>query len=107
MQSIPLDNQSLKSNGLYSLVQSCITSKNQKYAPVLIEIVNEDLLVLENPQNERIKYLLQVWNSDGKKVYERRLKDIPRYWGMFEDIFIYLEQSREVCPSSGLYVIKF
>lgn len=36
VQSIPLDICDEKSNGLYKIIQSCITSKNQRLAPVLL-----------------------------------------------------------------------
>ena len=41
--------------------------------------------------SEKINYLLQVWNSEGKNIYERRLREAPLFWGMFEDLFIYVE----------------
>ena len=58
------------------------------------------------PPTEKIKFLLQVWNTDGKNIYERRLKRVPRFWGMFEDLFIYVEQAKELDSSGGLCVLK-
>lgn len=53
---------------LYQVKSTCYFNIDMPYCPVLVRVA-DDLLEI----NGRFRYLLQVWNDENVKVFERQL----------------------------------
>jgi hypothetical protein len=60
---------------LYDLIDTCHRSDLFDYCPVILEIKNE---LLQKHYGGR--YLLQVWQQGGKRLFEKALKNRPTLW---------------------------
>ena len=63
MFSVPLSK-------LYKVVSSCNYNEDATFCPVLVEIIDEQVLI----KNFNLKFLLQVWNRNGDMVFEKPLR---------------------------------
>ena len=74
MSRIPLDGE----DGLYTIIGSLLSNNEQQFCPIMLEIVNKDILKKENPDvvedKDYMRYLLQVWTNKGVMIFERRMK---------------------------------
>ena len=87
MYSVPLSK-------LYRVVASCQYNENGEFCPVLVEIVDEKILMM----NDMRKYLLQVWDKRGDMIFEKSLRQPVCNWNISRNKFIFQEtvNSREV-----------
>ena len=54
---------------LYTIKSTCYYEENSKYCPVLVGIVGQ-----LQKQYDGAKFLLQVWDKENNKVYEKLLR---------------------------------
>ena len=51
------------------MIDTCYCNANMDYCPVLLKIINKILV-----REYECDYLLQVWNFEGKMIYDKHLK---------------------------------
>ena len=56
-------------NKLYELVASCQYNEESDFCPVLVRVVNEKVREIIGGK----RYLLQIWDTQGRMVFERPL----------------------------------
>ena len=91
MYSVPL-------NKLYQVMASCQYNEDSEFCPVLVKIVDEDILRI----NLGKRFLLQVWSSKGDLIFERSLTKPISNWNISQDKFCF-QESRH---SSDIYIVK-
>lgn len=90
---------------LYVLEDTCKYNKNSCFAPILLRIVDEELLNLESNKNKDgvpYKYLLQIWSNTGVLFFERKMVKRPAQWSMSSKIFLLKEDG----ASDVIYAVK-
>ena len=67
----------------------------------------EESKILEDSElkEPEFRYLLQVWNSEGIMLYERKLTEIPVGWGLTERRFFYREDDSDR-EFSSVYMLE-
>ena len=73
---------------------------SNQFCPVILKV--DEKLLLTTPKNEHDQndfsavveqpYLLQVWDREGRMIFERKLDDRPRHCGIYGDVFLFVEQ---------------
>ena len=68
---------------------------------------DEESKILEDTElkEAEFRYLLQVWNTEGVMLYERKLTKIPLGWGLTEQRFFYREDDTDKKYSS-VYMLE-
>ncbi|CDW83568.1 wd-40 repeat protein [Stylonychia lemnae] len=80
----------VKLDDLYRVKQTSITVDNYNHAPVIVEIIDDEL-----KQHLNAKFLLQCWLKGGTKQYERKLQYDILAWKSQHGEFICKLDSRE------------
>ena len=82
---------------LYKIIDSCHYNVDNKFCPIIVKLGKH----MENLRQEgRIKkkhlkdFMLQVWDRDGRLVYERQLNRPVRNWGTFGDVLVFSEEKK-------------
>ena len=75
-------------NELYEVMASCQYKENADFSPVLLRIVDKDILTL----NQDAPFLLQVWSRYGNMVFEKPMMQPCSNWNISENIFIFSEE---------------
>ena len=89
----------IKLNQLYDILDYYYESEKQRICPVLIQIKNKKLIRMENEEKKNQHdasaeidekadsppvFLLQIWRKkDGVMLYERKLANAPKGWGLY------------------------
>ena len=76
-------------NMLYKVVASCQYNEKGIFCPVLIQVVNEEIL----KQLDKFEFLLQVWSIKGDLLFERRLRVPVSNWNISDNFFIFVSNS--------------
>lgn len=74
---------------LYKVLASCNFSEANDFCPVLLEIIDKDVLKFQ--KNKDQKYLLQVWSKNGDLVFEKALEAPVVNWNISGDFFVFQE----------------
>lgn len=81
--SIPL-------NQLYTVYDSCLYNSESKFCPVLVRIGDQLLREINKGEKEITDaYLLQVWTSSGKLIFERSLQNNLFEWNMHDNLLVF------------------
>ena len=83
---------------LYTVIDSCNYNDDNFWTPVILKVGE---MMQETGKTKKFqvktkltKFLLQVWDKKGRMVYERQLLQPVRNWGIFGDIFIFVEEGQ-------------
>ena len=74
-------------NQLYRVIASCMYSEDAQFCPVLVKIVDSDIL----KENSGKPYLLQVWNQRGEMIYERSMANPVANWNICGNKLLFME----------------
>ena len=85
-------------NKLYKVVASCMYEEYASFCPVLIKIVDEQIL----NANKMKPYLLQVYTGMGEMIYEKSLARPVANWNISADKFVFLEDA----SSTEIHLVK-
>ena len=83
---------------LYEVVASCVYTEGADFCPILVKIVDKTILEV----NKGMRYLVQVWNSNGDLVFEKPLSKPVCNWNISNNKFIFLED----CNSCDIWLVK-
>ena len=78
---------------------SCQYKENADFSPVLLRIIDKDILAL----NKKAPFLLQVWSRYGNMVFEKPMMRPCSNWNISENIFIFSEE----VDCSTIWLVKF
>ena len=71
---------------LYKVLASCNFNEQNEFCPVLVKIVDEQILKL---RDKNMRFLLQVWTNKGDMVFERALETPIVNWNITKDKFLF------------------
>ena len=87
---------------LYKVFASCNYNSSNKFCPVLLEIIDEQVKRYQDPTGDRA-WLLQVWSDKGVMLYEKALCAPVCNWNIHGDTFVF----QEAPTSHQITVVRF
>ena len=83
---------------LYKVVASCNYNEENEFCPVLVRIVDKQILAL----NDGLEFLLQVWTNKGDMVFEKPLETPVVNWNIKKNKFLFQEHT----DSCEIYLVQ-